>query len=608
MSQPLDLRQLPPADHQAAIEYDKFLITLTFNSKEIINSLTRIAQENTAIAPVICYCIEFRIVTAGPVQKLPFLYLLDSIIKNVGSPYKELISARAMFLIGQAYSASNVDNCARIRRLLGTWIPVYGAELVKSISVSLDQIDASRGQKVTAAMAGSNLAPGAPRGGAMAASAAIKANKPMPPSALPAAAFYTTVPPQGGVSMPVPIYPGQAVPAHGAIAPHHITPPPTSSTAQTIQQLELQIKAQFDTLNAHLRDGRAPPQELVASLVSMVQKQMYMEADGRKKQNLAILLDTLANLTQASNANGGTAQFAGGISAGSTARMPSPIPDDSTPPRRYGDSNNDKKRLNLCSKFEMIKSVPCDDAVYSLYQGLPHVSKMDGARFLTKELLRKHLDWLFEFNKSKRMKKDGASLSRGWFAPVNDWIANIKEVGMSGADVAAIFNRSGTASGGKDGAAAGDSKVTVIPKSKADQSDSEMGERIEAAEGNETCGICGEAIGTQWDDETSAWLLKGAVRDPSDALRVFHARCARLNTSPALKPSAKPNAVGRGANGEDGETTRLGLTSEFKDEAVQIKSEPLSRGEEAGNTSEKRKAEDDTVEGSETKRIRTLDS
>ncbi|KAI1294052.1 hypothetical protein EDD11_008281, partial [Mortierella claussenii] len=117
-SDPFEVRQ----------HYRNELATLTFNSKPIITSLTIAAGENVPVSKVIVQTIEERIRTAPASQKLPTLYLIDSIIKNVGGPYLNLFSRSIVNLFLDAYQA--VDNTAKIsfEKVLGTW-PNWNTQL-----------------------------------------------------------------------------------------------------------------------------------------------------------------------------------------------------------------------------------------------------------------------------------------------------------------------------------------------------------------------------------------------------------------------------------------------------------------------------------------------
>jgi pre-mRNA cleavage complex 2 protein Pcf11 len=75
---------------EVAEKYKETLVTLTFNNKIVINTLTEIAKEDTKYASVIVATIEERLRKAASDQLLPLMYLIDSICKNHGSPYKEL--------------------------------------------------------------------------------------------------------------------------------------------------------------------------------------------------------------------------------------------------------------------------------------------------------------------------------------------------------------------------------------------------------------------------------------------------------------------------------------------------------------------------------------
>merc|ERR1711962_356323 len=77
---------------EVAEKYRETLVTLTFNDKIRINTLTEIAKEDQKYANVIVDRIEARLRKVPADQMLPLMYLIDSICKNHGSPYKEMFN------------------------------------------------------------------------------------------------------------------------------------------------------------------------------------------------------------------------------------------------------------------------------------------------------------------------------------------------------------------------------------------------------------------------------------------------------------------------------------------------------------------------------------
>ncbi|ETN59706.1 hypothetical protein AND_008691 [Anopheles darlingi] len=73
-------------------EYLSSLADLNVNSKPLINMLTILAEENVEYAQVIVKSVENHLAQVGPEVKLPILYLVDSIVKNVGKQYQSLFS------------------------------------------------------------------------------------------------------------------------------------------------------------------------------------------------------------------------------------------------------------------------------------------------------------------------------------------------------------------------------------------------------------------------------------------------------------------------------------------------------------------------------------
>ena len=91
---------------EAASSYAEELEELTFNSKPIINSLTMIAEELIDSCPAIVSVIERKILSAGSDKKLPLMYLLDSICKNVKGVYISQFALSLPALVGSTYDVS----------------------------------------------------------------------------------------------------------------------------------------------------------------------------------------------------------------------------------------------------------------------------------------------------------------------------------------------------------------------------------------------------------------------------------------------------------------------------------------------------------------------
>lgn len=105
--------------------YEQRVHRLTFNSKPIITSLTIIADENKHLyAPTVVAVIlhhAFSLPHDHP-SRLPILYLVDSIIKNIGEPYLSLFIAELPALFNSTFGASNDDRVRNsLIKLLNTW-------------------------------------------------------------------------------------------------------------------------------------------------------------------------------------------------------------------------------------------------------------------------------------------------------------------------------------------------------------------------------------------------------------------------------------------------------------------------------------------------------
>ncbi|KAF7697080.1 pre-mRNA cleavage complex 2 protein Pcf11 [Silurus meridionalis] len=129
------------AREDACREYQSSLEDLTYNSKPHINMLTILAEENLQFAEDIVAIIEAQIAKAPTAEKLPVLYLVDSIVKNVGGQYLEVFAKNLVTSFICVFEKVDENTRKCLFKLRSTWDEIFPLKKLYALDVRVNSLD-----------------------------------------------------------------------------------------------------------------------------------------------------------------------------------------------------------------------------------------------------------------------------------------------------------------------------------------------------------------------------------------------------------------------------------------------------------------------------------
>uniref|UniRef100_UPI00398ECB9B pre-mRNA cleavage complex 2 protein Pcf11 n=1 Tax=Pristiophorus japonicus TaxID=55135 RepID=UPI00398ECB9B len=129
------------AKADACKEYQSSLEDLTFNSKPHINNLTILAEENLKYSSEIVKLIEAQITKAPVSEKLPVMYLMDSIVKNVGGSYISLFAQNLIPTFSSVFEKVDESTRKSLFKLRSTWDEMFQLTKLYALDVKVNKLD-----------------------------------------------------------------------------------------------------------------------------------------------------------------------------------------------------------------------------------------------------------------------------------------------------------------------------------------------------------------------------------------------------------------------------------------------------------------------------------
>eukprot|EP00116_Pleurobrachia_bachei_P010969 sb/3471231/ len=122
-------------------DYIASLSDLKSTSKPLITTLSIVAGEYRKYGRTITDVIENHLMKAVPSHKLPCLYLVDSIIKNIGAPYIDLLSRCIVKMFVSAFTVGDESVRKLLFKLRCTWKDIFSSEKLRELDSCVREID-----------------------------------------------------------------------------------------------------------------------------------------------------------------------------------------------------------------------------------------------------------------------------------------------------------------------------------------------------------------------------------------------------------------------------------------------------------------------------------
>ncbi|KAK6060267.1 hypothetical protein COOONC_02078 [Cooperia oncophora] len=140
-------KRSPPKSHDEDLRSLAAHATLTLdelvnNNKTQINLLTILAEDYQQHAASIVDTIEKQIYTVPKAQKLPIMYVADSIMKNIpNSDYKELFAKIVVRIFVHVFLEGDEVVRAAMYRLRQTWGDIFNRSKLYQLDIKVNEID-----------------------------------------------------------------------------------------------------------------------------------------------------------------------------------------------------------------------------------------------------------------------------------------------------------------------------------------------------------------------------------------------------------------------------------------------------------------------------------